>query len=133
MKEFHEINNSLPSSNIDRERSPNAIEVINRYFPSSNRILFIFILNCSLRRYCARLPCDALTTLVPSCKIKKYDENQYQCILSLPVNSPARTTITVRLKTIHSPFYLNYCWLLFLGSNTFNSTTSKTLYSQTSM
>ncbi|CAF0778180.1 unnamed protein product [Adineta ricciae] len=79
MKEFHEINNPLPSSNIDRERSPNAIEVINRY--------------------CARLPCDALTTLVPSCKIKKYDENQYQCILSLPVNSPARTTITGPIRS----------------------------------
>ena len=47
------------------------------------------------RRYCARLPCDALTTLVPSCEIKKLDHEQYQCIISLPVNSPARTTITV--------------------------------------
>ncbi|UJR26111.1 hypothetical protein I4U23_007457 [Adineta vaga] len=73
IKEFHEINHPLPPTIIERERSPNAIEVINRY--------------------CARLPCDALTTLVPSCEIKKIDENQYQCILSLPVNSPARTTI----------------------------------------
>lgn len=47
-------------------------------------------------RYCARLPCDALTTLVPACEIKKTEQEQYQCFLSLPVNSPARTTITVR-------------------------------------
>ena len=63
------------------------------------------------RRYCARLPCDALTTLVPSCEIKKLEHEQYQCILTLPVNSPARTTITVRSTRAfawgnkrHSPF-----------------------------
>ncbi|CAF1396567.1 unnamed protein product [Adineta steineri] len=78
-KEFHEINNPLPSITIDRDRSPNAIEVINRY--------------------CARLPCDALTTLVPSCEIQKLDQNQYQCTLSLPVNSPARTTITGPIRS----------------------------------
>ncbi|CAM4797342.1 unnamed protein product [Rotaria magnacalcarata] len=72
-KEFQEINTPLPPATIERERIPNAIEVINRY--------------------CARLPCDALTTLVPSCEIKKIDNEQYQCTLSLPVNSPARTTI----------------------------------------
>ncbi|CAF4645883.1 unnamed protein product [Rotaria sp. Silwood1] len=78
-KDFQEINNSLSSTTIERERMPNAIEVINRY--------------------CARLPCDALTTLVPSCEIKKLDHEQYQCILSLPVNSPARTTITGPIRS----------------------------------
>ena len=52
-------------------------------------------------RYCARLPCDALTTLVPSCEIKKLNPEQYQCILSLPVNSPARTTIIVKKFIIY--------------------------------
>lgn len=59
--------------------------------------LRLFALSMKYFRYCARLPCDALTTLVPSCEINKLDKDQYQCVISLPVNSPARTTITVQI------------------------------------
>ncbi|CAF0737673.1 unnamed protein product [Didymodactylos carnosus] len=71
-KNFYETNSEQVEHN-DTDQFPNAIEVINRY--------------------CARLPCDALTSLVPINEIKTLPNNHYQCILSLPVNSPARKTI----------------------------------------
>ena len=48
-------------------------------------------------RYCAKLPSDAFTHLVPKCSMEEKDmadgQHLYQATLQLPINSPVKLPI----------------------------------------
>ena len=59
------------------------------------------MVSCWVFRYCAKLPSDTFTHLVPDWSIAEVTsrdgtEVKYTCTLQLPINSPVKKPITVR-------------------------------------
>lgn len=61
-----------------------------------------------VNRYCARLPSDTFTRLVPLWKLETVndgDKTKYKCSLRLPINSPVNWTIQVRRLKMAKKMY----------------------------
>lgn len=71
-----------------------------------NFFLCLRPLHSFLHRYCARLPSDPFTHLAPKCKTVELQDGRFQSTLYLPINSPLRVPVKVKLASgVTAPKY----------------------------